>query len=171
MDGYSVNTGWFTASAQVRGVFDSRTETFDPTKHSVLFRFNQGDLLRKEIPNVEVQVMGLGECGIMISQVTDSKTGSVNDLITPGGTLTIKGSKLKIAGDNPMVGVTFEDGAGNAVSVEKCDLVVNKPSELIVQIPPLATGTYQLAVCSQYGISSLLKEPRTTVYEKVLTVD
>ena len=47
MDGYSVNTGYFTANAQVRGLFD-RNETFDPEKHSVLFRFNQGDLLRKE---------------------------------------------------------------------------------------------------------------------------
>lgn len=46
MDGYSVNTGWFTANAHVRGVFNSYTETFDPMKHSVLFRFNQGDLLR-----------------------------------------------------------------------------------------------------------------------------
>ena len=48
MDGYSVNTGYFTANAQVRGVFDSRSETFDSAKHSILFRFNQGDLLRKE---------------------------------------------------------------------------------------------------------------------------
>jgi hypothetical protein len=171
MDGYSVNTGYFTANAQVRGVFDSRSETFDPAKHSVLFRFNQGDLLRKEIPNVKVQVMGMGETGIVISHVVDAKTGSGNDLITPGGALKIKGGKLKIAGDNPQVGVAFEDETGNAVRVDERDIVVNNPSELIVQIPTLAAGRFQLTICTQFCGSAIpLKEPRMTVYEKILTV-
>jgi len=170
MDGYSVNTGYFTANAQVRGVFDNRNETFDPAKHSVLFRFNQGDLLRKEIPNVKVQVMGVGESGIIISHVVDVKTGSVNDLITPGGTLKIRGGKLKIAGDNPDVGVSFEDETGNVVRVDERDIVVNNPSELILQIPALPAGKYQLAICTQFSGATLLKEPRVQIYEKVFTV-
>ncbi|MPS75187.1 MAG: hypothetical protein E2590_18880, partial [Chryseobacterium sp.] len=39
-DGYSVNTGYFTASTTIRGVFDSPSETFNKDKHSVLFQFN-----------------------------------------------------------------------------------------------------------------------------------
>ena len=170
MDGYSVNTGYFTANAQVRGVFDSRSETFDPAKHSILFRFNQGDILRKEIPNVKVQVMGVGESGIVVSHVVDTKTGSVNDLLTPGGTVKIKGGKLKIAGENPQEGVSFEDEAGNAVRVDERDIVVNNPSELIVQIPPLAAGRYQLVICTQFSGATRLKEPRMLVYEKILSV-
>ena len=171
MDGYSVNTGYFTANAQVRGVFDNKAETFNPQKHSILFRFNQGDLLRKEIPNVSVLVTGVGESGIAISHVVDSKTGSVNDLITPGGTLKIKGGKLKIAGDNPEVGVSFENEASNAVRVDERDIIVNNPSELILQIPPLTPGRYQLVISTQFcGNATPLKEPRTAVYEKVLTV-
>ena len=170
MDGYSVNTGYFTANAQVRGVFDSRNETFNPGKHSILFRFNQGDLLRKEIPNVKVQIMGVGESGIVISHVVDSKTGSVNDLITSGGTLKIKGGKLKIAGENPQVGVSFEDEAGGSVRVDERDLIVNKPSELIVHIPVLPAGRYQLVICSQFSGANMLKEPRVLVYEKILSV-
>ena len=171
MDGYSVNTGYFTANAQVRGVFDSRTETFNPAKHSVLFRFNQGDLLRKEIPGIKVQVMGLGETGIVVSHVVDVKTGSVNDLLTPGGTLKIRGGKLKIVGDNPQTGVSFADEAGNDYRVDERDVVVNNPSELIVQIPALPAGRYQLTICNQFsGNATLLKEPRTTVYDKIFTV-
>ena len=170
MDGYSVNTGWFIANAQVRGVFDSRTETFDPNKHSVLFRFNQGDLLRKEIPNVKVQVMGVGESGIVISQVIDSKTGSENDLLTPGGTLVIRGVRLKIVGDDPQVGITLEDETGNAVRIDERDIVVNRPSELIVQIPSLPAGSYQLTLCTQFSQGKMLKEPRISVFEKILSV-
>ena len=170
MDGYSVNTGYFTANAQVRGVFNDPKEKFDPGKHSVLFRFNQGEILRRELPAIKVQVMGLGETGIVISHVVDNKTGSVNDMITPGGTLKIRGGKLKIAGDNPQVGVSFENEAGEVIAVASNDLITNSPSQLIVHVPPLKPGKYQLAVCSQYAVSALLKEPRTTVYEKILTV-
>jgi hypothetical protein len=170
MDGYSVNTGWFTANAQVRGVFDAKTEAFDPAKHSLLFRFNQDELLRREIPGVRVQVMGVGESGIIISHVVDVKTGSVNDLLTPGGTLKIRGGKLKITGDDPQVGVWFESDTGIIEPVTERDLIVNNPAELIVQIPALAAGRYQLVIRTQYSGSALLKEPRTAVYEKVLTV-
>ncbi len=41
-DGYSVNTGYFTASALIRGVFDSPSEDFTQGMHAILFRFNQG---------------------------------------------------------------------------------------------------------------------------------
>ena len=171
MDGYSVNTGYFTASPTVRGVFANRTETFNPQKHSVLFRFNQGETLRKEIPNIKVQVLGLGETGIIISHVVDKKTGSVNDLLTPGGTLRIKGGKLKIVGDAAQTGVSFSDEAGNEYRVEPADVIINNPTELIVEIPAMAAGKYQLTVCTQFsGSSTPLKEARTTVYDKILTV-
>ena len=171
MDGYAINTGYFTANAQVRATFSHRNEKFDPQKHSILFRFNQGELLRKEIPNINVQVMGMGDSNIIVSHVVDSKTGSVNDLLTPHGTLKIKGGRLKLAGENPQVGVYFEDDAGMQTRVETCDVITNNPSELIVQIPALAAGTYKLVICTQYAVSTLLKEPRTAAFEKQLTVN
>ena len=36
-DGFSVNTGWFTASARIKGVFNSPSEPFDKTHHPVRF--------------------------------------------------------------------------------------------------------------------------------------
>ncbi|MGC9151725.1 MAG: DNA-binding domain-containing protein, partial [Microbacter sp.] len=106
-DGFSINTGYFTATTLIKGVFNSPSETFNPSKHSVLFQFNQGDTLRKEIPNIEVEIMGVADNSITMTQVTDVKTGSVNDVITPNRNLRIKGYKVKIAGDNPAVGISF----------------------------------------------------------------
>ena len=172
MDGFSVNAGYFVANAQVRGVFENIRETFDPQKHSILFRFNQGELMRKEIPNIEVQVLGLGEVDIIISHVVDSKTGSVNDWITPNGTLKIKGGKLKIVGDRDDIGVYFQrEDENNTFKVENADIIVNNPTELIVQIPQLDGGRYKLIVVNQYAVSTILKEPRMTVFDKILTVN
>jgi hypothetical protein len=168
-NGFSINAEYFTANVQVRGVFDHRNDTFDPNRHSVLFRFNQGETLRKEIPGIQVQVLGLGETGIIISHVVDAKTGSVNDLITPGGILKVRGGKLKITGDSPDVGVYFENEDGATVKVEERDLVLNNPSQLMIHIPELTPGRYQLVIRNQYSVGAMLKEPRTTVYDKILT--
>lgn len=171
-DGYSINTGYFTASTQIRGVFDSAMETFDSEKHSILFRFNQGEKLRAEIPNIEVNIIGVADASSAILQVTDVKSGTVNDIITPGKNLKISGTKIKIFGDDPANGIYFIETSTEARTlVEADDIVTNNPSELIIVIPALAAGSYTLELVTQYtGGATQLKEPRTAEFDKQLTV-
>ena len=170
-DGYSVNTGYFTASTVIKGVFNSPSEAFNPLKHAIIFQFNQGETLRKELANIQVDIAGVGESSITVTQVMDVKTGSVNDLLTPNRNLKIKGYKLKQAGDNPAVGVYFvNETTTERTRVDATDMVTNNPSELVIVIPTLATGKYRMEVTSQFGGSIMLKEPRTSVLDKILTV-
>ena len=174
-DGFSINTGYFTAGTHIRGVFDSPNEHFNPEKQSILFEFQQGATLRKELPAITVDILGVAETGVQILQVTDVKTGSVNDLLTPGSNLRIAGHKLKIVGNHPDVGVRFRsmDDPDATYPVPVDDMVTNNPSELIIVIPQLIADTYKLEVTTQYGSNSrqLLKEPRTAVFDKILTVN
>ncbi|SEM81783.1 protein of unknown function [Chryseobacterium taichungense] len=170
-DGFSVNTGYFTASTTIRGVFDSPSETFNKDKHSIIFQFNQGEKLRAEIPNIEVNILGVAESSAVILQVTDVKSGSVNDLLTPGRNLKIVGSKIKVTGDDASVGIYFVDVATQGrIKVEQSDIVTNNPSEVMVVIPALAAGTYNLEVVTQYSSGASLKDPRTATLDKILTV-
>lgn len=170
-DGYSVNTGYFTAGTQIRGVFDNPSETFNSTKHSILFQFNQGEKLRAEIPNIEINILGVADASSAILQVTDVKSGTINDLLTPGRNLKVSGTKIKVGGDNPENGIYFVSTDTNTrTKVEESDVVVNNPSELIVIIPTLPAGTYKLEIVTQQSGSTLLKDPRTATLEKVLTV-
>jgi hypothetical protein len=59
----------------------------------------------KELASVTVSVLGKAETSFFIAQVTDMRSGSVNDLLTPGRNAKIAGSKLKIAGERPECGV------------------------------------------------------------------
>lgn len=171
-DGYSVNTGYFTAGTQIRGVFDSPTETFNSQKHNILFQFNQGEKLRAEIPNIEINILGVADASSVILQVKDIKSGTVNDLLTPGRNLKIAGNKIKVAGDNAANGIYFVNTATEArTQVETNDVVVNNPSELIVMIPALTAGTYTIEVVTQFAVGSLLKEPRTARFDKILNVE
>ncbi len=170
-DGFSINTGWFTASAQIRGVFDSPIEQFNLEKHSILFEFTQGALMRKELETVNVNILGPADEPMSIVQVIDVKTGSVNELLTPGRNLKISGYKLKIAGDSPGNGVCFvNQGTQEVIVVDNSDIVINNPSELIIVIPELVPGIYKLEVMTQFTNNVLLKEPRKAVFEKLLTV-
>lgn len=170
-DGFSVNTGYFTARVQLKGVFDSPTENYNPQKHSLLFEITQGNLLRQELEMVEVEIMGVADTGIYIGQVLDVKTGTVNELLTPGRNLKITGNRLKIAGDKDEVGIYFSSEDGEQFKVETSDIVSNNPSELIIVIPELPHGGgFRLSITSQYAGSVLLKEPKTAVFDKVLFV-
>ncbi|MFY7815282.1 MAG: DNA-binding domain-containing protein, partial [Chryseobacterium taeanense] len=169
-DGYSINTGYFTASTTIRGVFDSPSEKFNKEKHSIIFQFNQGEKLRAEIPNIEVNILGVAESSAVILQVTDVKSGSVNDLLTPGRNLKIVGSKIKVAGDDPSVGVYFVEVTMQArTKIDSSDIVTNNPSEVIVVIPELLSGIYNLEIVTQFTDSSMLKQPRTALLDKPLT--
>lgn len=170
-DGYSVNTGYFTAGTQIRGVFDSPTETFNNQKHNILFQFNQGEKLRAEISNIEISILGIADASSMILQVKDVKSGTINDLLTPGHAMKISGSKIKVAGDNKTNGIFFINTDSNErTSVDPNDMVTNNPSELIVIIPSLATGRYKLEIVTQFSRGVLLNEPRIATFDGVLTV-
>ncbi|MDP9957889.1 hypothetical protein J2X97_003563 [Epilithonimonas hungarica] len=47
-----------------------------------------------------MSILGIADSACSILQVTDVKSGSVNDLITPGRNLKISGNKIKVAGDD-----------------------------------------------------------------------
>ena len=171
-DGYSINTGYFTASPTIRGLFDSPTERFDHQKHKLLFRFAQGEQLRAEIPNIEVDILGIAETDAQILRVTDVKSGSINNRLTPGRNLKIIGQKIKIVGDSPANGVYFTNlASGERISVPIEDVVTNNPSELLVIIPELAAGTYHIALATQYAVGHILKEPRKATLDRELIVE
>lgn len=171
-DGFAVNTGYFTAMPVVRGVFLNPNETFDPQRHTLQFQFTQGELMRREIEDVEVKIMGVAETGLYIGQVEDMKSRTVNEVLTPGFNLRVTGTKLRVVGDKPGVGIFFRETVTNtATKVDEADIVINNPSELMIIIPALPAGTYQLEITTQYSTGNkLLKEVRSAVFDRPLTV-
>ncbi|MDR1259690.1 MAG: DUF4469 domain-containing protein [Tannerellaceae bacterium] len=171
-DGYSINTGWFTASVNVKGVVNNPLGQYDPDKHTIIFEFHQGALMRKEIPSITVEIQGAPNTDGYIAQVLDVKTGSINNLLTVDRNLRISGSRLKIAGDGKYdsIGVYFHGDSGATVKVDPTDIVINNPSELMVVIPSVPmSSTCTLEIITQYTVGYILKEPRSITFDQVLT--
>jgi len=170
--GFTVNTGVFSVKPKIKGVFNKATEQFNPEKHKISFDFNQGLRLRRELANVSVEIVGVSKAAFFIDEVTDIESGSINDLLTPKHNLRISGSKIKIEGENEVKGVYFVNQETNERMKVSSKMSVNKPSELMVVIPALAAGTYKLEVATQFSgnYNNTLKEPRSTIFDKVLSV-
>ena len=82
---------------------------------------------------------------------------------TAGRAFTLTGSKLKVAGTDPAVGITLKSSGGTETKVTEDLWVTNDPSKLTFIIPAsLADGTYELKVTTQFGGNSktLLKAPK-----------
>ncbi len=171
--GFSVGTGVFYAYPSVSGVWYDKNETFDEKKHKVGVNFQLSAALREGVKQVGVEVLGVSAAGPEISGVTDTWTGELNGLITPDEVVTVKGRNIQIAGENEGNGIRFirVDDSSTTVSVEMRRLTVNNPSALSFRVPKLTPGDYYLELTTQYSAGgSLLKQARTTRFEKVLNV-
>lgn len=172
-DGFSVNTGWFMAAPKIKGVFSSPTESFTIGKHSISFDIKQGQLLRQELENIEIEILGVADSSAAIMQVKDIKTGNINSIITPNHNLFINGNKIKIAGESEHNGVWFINSqTEERIKVDSSDIIGNNPSELLILMPGLPAGTYTLEVITQFSATNgkLVKEPRAAIFGKLLTV-
>jgi hypothetical protein len=172
-DGGAVTTELFNIFPSIGGNFDGATDTFDSSRHRVRINLRIGTALRNVVGDVKPKKVTTGITSLSVLAVTDVKTGSMNNLLTPNRNLRIAGQKLKIAGNVPEAGVWFiNQDDGERVQVEASDIVTNKPSELIIIIPELRSGSsYKLEIVTCFtGGVVLLKTPHTTQFNKVLTV-
>lgn len=167
LNGYSVNTSLFRAVAKFTGVIESGK--WNAEKNSVYVSFTQDKIIREEIAQTSVSILGLKADVMYILETEDKKTQRKDGSATAGRNLFVRGAMLKVVGTDPNVGVTLTSEAGTVTKLEADEIVINKPSELTLLIPAsLAAGAYTLTVTTQFSKSTvLLKSPRsasTTVY-------
>lgn len=169
LTGFRVNTGLYNAVAQFTGVVEGMA--FDPARNSVYVSFTQGKDLREAIGATTVNIVGeKGSSMYVAGGGAATRVPGDAFVATAGRNFTLKGSKIKVAGDDPSVGITLTDSKGTETKITDDMLAVNDPSKLIFLIPDgLADGTYTLKVTTQYGgnSKSFLKTPRSveqTIY-------
>ena len=170
-EGKSVVDGVGEYLISIQGAFEGAAASYDPNVHSLTVNYKMGKALRNILENqVVVQTNGAAVVGPVINSVEDTKTKSLNTQLSPNGVLVINGSNLKIQGESEENGVYFFPVAGgDPVKAEY--LVINKPSQLIVQIHNLTDGKYLVRVTTQYSAgSALVKNARSADYPLELQV-
>ncbi len=166
LSGYNVNTGLVYMRPVIKGVFYDKI--WNPETNSVYIAINQGMDLRNAVAETVVEIMGEQADPLEILSLTDTTTGKTDGTLTKGRNAELKGSYLKIAGDNPDCGIAFRNIATQTVTkLAPGDIVLNEPSRLLILVPAtLEAGEYELSVTTQFtGGNTLLKAPRTAVLD------
>ena len=156
----------------VNGVFIGDHASWG-TEHSLFLSATAIAEVREAIKSIEVMVNGMASSGMYINTLTDVASGEVNNRITPGGIVNLAGVKIKIAGEAPEVGIHLTEIATATVTdIPLTSIGTNDPSKISFVVPAgLPAGDYKLSLTTQYTANILLKEPRTYVFDYVLSCD
>ncbi|USL94919.1 DUF4469 domain-containing protein [Riemerella anatipestifer] len=171
LNGYSVNTGLVYMRPAIKGVFYDKT--WDKEKHSVYVNVNQGTDLRKAANDTKVEILGEQSSPMSVFSITDKATGKADGTLTKGKNAEIKGTYIKIDGNDPKNGIVFKNlDNQNEVKLSAEHIVLNEPSRLLILVPSdLEAGNYELSITTQSSKgTTLLKEPRTETLSTPITI-
>jgi hypothetical protein len=161
-DGFAVNLGYFSIKPNIGGTFDSAGDPLDPTKNPISFRFRTCSALRRLADHVSVIVEGLADTAGVIHEFEDTDEQSVNEFFAPDNQFVLRGSRLKVVGSDPAVGVYFVPVNDPTKAVKIARIAVNTPTQLVGIAPSTGFTENFIEIRTQYSGSSshLLKEPR-----------
>ncbi len=169
LEGYTITAPLFNTSFSISGVFEGATDSFDPNRHRLNINLTKGTLLRDVEKRIKLEKIHSTAAQPQIQEVKDSVSGTVNEKLTTGGVVELRGYSLKIKGDNPACGLWFV--AENGEETKATVFINNKPSNVIAMIPALAAGSYRVKIVTQYnGSGKGLKTPKHGVYSISLVV-
>jgi hypothetical protein len=166
-DGYGINlAGLIELFLNIGGFFKTPNTQPDPEENPVSVHVRRLHGAAKAVQGIRVRNWGPAPVPARIDQITDSKTGAVNDVLTAGGPFTIGGVMMKIAGTNApgdRIGVSFYSlGTPNIDIAVAENLLLNEPTKIIGITPDLPAGkTWYVKIRTKYaGGANLLKETR-----------
>lgn len=176
LTGYNVNMGLYYARPMLRGLYVNNA--WNPERNSIYVSMTQGKELREAIARTTVNVIGAKSERAYIGATEDAAEAATRApgvapqtaRGTAGYPLTVTGAFIKIAGDDPAVGLKLTSDGGETTVVPTGMIAVNEPSKLVFVIPAgLPDGAYTLTVTTQFnGGNRLLKSPRVLTYPLTL---
>lgn len=173
--GNSVVTGTALYQPTITGVFNGTTGT--TTEANVCkVSINPSSTFRSSLEEISLAFTGniKDQGGANIGEVTDVETGLTEGEITPGGSLIITGSKIRVSDleDGSQTGCVRFINVETNETTDVTKFAANDPKKVIVNVPStLAAGTYTIQVVTAYSNSgTLLKAMRTIEYRRQRTV-
>ena len=169
-NGKQVEFGLTHYKLLVNGIFIGDHAAWNSGDHKLLLQATSTAEVRNALKNIQVEVRGMAQSGTYINMLTDVATGEINSRITPGGGINITGVKIKVAGSSPAVGIFLtEIHSGEVTTIPFTSILINDPSKITCIVPlDLPAGDYKLSIVTQVSNNTMLKEPRTCIFDAIL---
>ena len=156
--GFNVNTKLANFTATINGSFTSKTDSFDPARHSKRVSASMGIDLWKAIQNASVEKIASPEPAPIVIEFSDVNSGTINSTLTSGGLAEITGVDLKYNKANANEGIFFVPVGGGA-AVKVTVVAIQTEGKLNFLVPAgLAAGNYQLEVAKGYTAANNIRK-------------
>jgi hypothetical protein len=175
-DGYKIKTPLFNLRIRLPGEYEGAETSLGEGLHPEV-RMQSAAPFREYIRDkVRVQFDGVDQADGLIAEALDEHTGQLDEVMTVGNLLTIRGYGLKIEGTDQHkdeVGLWFDDGQGTLV---KAEIIAVNELRTLKAIVPATLGVgydYALKVVTQSsakGNGAILKTVREVRSDFKLTV-
>ncbi|TCI94775.1 DNA-binding domain-containing protein [Tenacibaculum sp. M341] len=152
LDGDNINLPFFNLSYSITGVFETESDSFNASNHKLHVNINSGKLINEVKNNISLQKITKPVTNTIINSFRDITTQTVNTDLTSNGLFEINGTRLKVDGDKPEVGLYFvaEDGTEFKVQL----MAQNSNRKIIGQAPTLTAGIYKIRIKTQSTTST-----------------
>jgi hypothetical protein len=165
LQGRNVSNGLVHMRLSIKGVTYDRT--WDKERNPIHVVISQSKELREAIADTEVEIMGEHPDPMAIYTVTDLSTAKIDGTITRRFNAEIKGTYIKVVGDDPACGIYFHNEDRQIdYKLPEVNIVVNDPSKILILVPEeLAPDMYELRIVTQFtGAKKTLKATRSVTY-------
>ena len=171
--GNKINTGYFMAQANIKGSFKSSKDNYDPKRHRVDISFWPGVKSREKASKMKAEILDVIPMNFGIWRITDVQTGLEVRKLVMNRVIIISGEKIKITGDDPRAGLyLINTESGNEIHMSASDLYKNGNAKIMLIVPELLPGNYQLKITTQYGGKGKpLASSRSCIYGNILQVE
>jgi hypothetical protein len=163
--------GFFSLDS--KGIYIGDHASWNPEVNSLHVKTASSIELRNVIRNIRVKVLGMASSETIITSLTDKSSGKENARLTPGGSVTLVGSKIRIVGGSPENGIRLiEQHNGIITPIPMETILINEPRRVTFTVPGyLPAGDYKLSLTTQYlTVSRTFRKPATCVFDYVLAV-
>lgn len=165
-DGNSVVTRLANIRPSITGLFSSATDTFDSARHSKRATLSAGTMLYDKMQQAKVEKISSGMPSPDLQEFLNVKSGTTNNLLTPGSIGQLVGSELKFNPANAEEGIYLTHETGTETKIT--ELAIRTEGKLLFTIPTgLVTGGYEIEVRKGYGKTATI---RTGVLHKQLQI-
>jgi hypothetical protein len=169
-EGDVINTPLLNTSFSMPKVYEGAMDSYDPKRHSLKLNLSPGTHLRDAVKKVKPEKVIVAEPLPHVLEVKDIISDSVNETLTPGGVVQLRGGRLKFLPAEENNGIFLINEQNE--SIKLAVIVENKPARLIAVLPTeLPEGDYFIEVRTSYASggkpSKTLKQGR---FNKILTV-
>jgi hypothetical protein len=143
--GYGINTEFINILPVIQGVFENKDAKFDPAKHRIKFKVHLGKRYNHTSSEVKTEKVEPVNNAPLPTKFEDVASGTVNEIITNGGTAVLSGFRMKFDQNDGTQGIFLISSQQNEFRIDR--ILIHNSTKIVFILPDgMPSDLYTLEV-------------------------